>query len=171
MPAPSDLPAAEVARGYPEWSGRVGGAKDLRGQRGPDVEVAQWITDVPDLDDRVIVIDFWATWCGPCVQAIPHMNELAMAFPDDVTVIGLSNEAAPQFEAGIQAIRRPVSRFDYSLALDPQARMQRAVQVRGIPHCIVMSRDGVVRWQGHPGRLTQDVLGQIVAADRGGADA
>ncbi|MFQ5447893.1 MAG: SdrD B-like domain-containing protein, partial [Saprospiraceae bacterium] len=64
--------------------------------------VAKTITPNPLTRDKVTVIDFWATWCGPCVAAIPHMNELADAFSDHVAFVGLSDELAPKFQTGLQ---------------------------------------------------------------------
>src|SRR5712691_10462103 len=50
-------------------------------------------TDANALKDSVVVIEFWATWCAPCVAAIPHFNELMEKFKDKpVRFISISNE-------------------------------------------------------------------------------
>jgi hypothetical protein len=59
----------------------------------------------------------------------------------------------------------------YNLAIDTQGRTSKVVGVKGIPHVIIMSTDGVVRWQGFPlddkEKLTADIVQQIIAADPG----
>ncbi|MHC4811217.1 MAG: TlpA family protein disulfide reductase [Planctomycetota bacterium] len=169
LPPPGDLPEARTDLGYPAWSGRVVGARDLRGRPGPSVVVDSWLGDPPPLEDRVVVVDFWATWCGPCVASIPHMNELAERFGDRASFVAVSNEGAEQFRVGLERIGRGVEDFGASLALDPVGRMAGAAGLQGIPHLLVMSRDGIVRWQGHPRDLDEDLLGAIIDADAASA--
>jgi len=155
---------------FPKFNTPVRSARDVRGKKAPKLEVEQWITDRPDPQGKVVVIDFWATWCGPCIASIPHTNELANAFPDDVVVIGLSNEKPQDFAKGMQRLSRSKNitpeTFDYALALDPKRRLQNAAAVRGIPHMLVLSSDWVVRWQGHPQQLNTQTLERIVEANR-----
>ena len=124
------------------------------------------------MKNKTVVIDFWATWCGPCRAAIPHMNELQQTFSEDLVCVGVSNESADAFKQGMSSrqLNKP-NTFAYSLALDPSARMQRHFGVRGIPHCVVISPDGKVRWQGHPSGLDSGKLGAIVKAGRGAGAA
>jgi len=167
-PAEKPEAAASSATGdFPPFSGAVNSAKDIRGQKAPEFAVSQWITKEPRTEGKVVVIDFWATWCGPCVAAIPHMNELSKHFGDQVCCIGISDEPKNDFEKGLQKRKLKVDSFQYSVALDPAAKMYHAINISAIPHCIVMSKDWVVRWQGHPAGLTAETLGQIVKADSG----
>jgi thiol-disulfide isomerase/thioredoxin len=171
---PIDKPAADPAAtpptgAFPPVAGSVSSAKDIRGQKAPDFSVAEWITKKPKLEGKVVVIDFWATWCGPCVQAIPHMNELATKFGDKVCCIGISDESQKDFEEGLKKRKLKADSFEYNLALDPTRKMSTPIAIRGIPHCIVMSKDWTVRWQGHPASLSPEILEQIVKADSGGS--
>jgi len=156
-------PAGESAGDaeFPTFTGVVQSANDLRGKRAPEMYVQQWLSGTPNARGKVTVIDFWATWCGPCVRAIPHMNELAAQFRNDVVCVGLSNE-----EAGtVQNFMRSTP-MNYYVAVDQQARVQKGFGVTGIPHVAVISSDWVVRWQGHAANLTPQILQQIVDANR-----
>jgi thiol-disulfide isomerase/thioredoxin len=159
--------AGETPVEFPPIRGGVRSGLDLRGRQAPEMYVGQWLTGRPDAADKVVVIDFWATWCGPCRVTVPHLNELADQFREDVVCIGLSDETPDRFARALNRYKLPMDKFRYHLALDPSGRMQRAVRVRGIPHAIVMSSDWVVRWQGHPAGLDAPTLARIVEANRG----
>ena len=165
-PEASDASSAGSGE-YPEIAGSVGSAQDLRGRPAPPFVVERWITPEPDARGKVAIVDFWATWCGPCIASIPHMNSLANTFRGEVECVGISDERFDRFKTGFEKAKLTPSTFDYSLAIDSRGRMKNAFQVRGIPHVAVISTDWVVRWQGHPSRLTEDIVRQIVEADPG----
>ncbi len=169
QPTSRPKPTTAGPTDFPAFTGAVSHATDLRGRKAPEFHVAEWVTAQPNATDKVVVIDFWATWCGPCIAAIPHMNELAGQFADDVVCIGISSESRSKYNAGMNKLAArnvtPQS-FHYPIALDSKRTMQQAAKITGIPHVLVMSSDWIVRWQGHPSQLTTQALGQIVAANR-----
>lgn len=152
---------------YPPITGSVGSARDLRGQSAPPFAVDRWISPEPNARGKVAIVDFWATWCGPCVASIPHMNGLASEFRGQVECVGISDERINDFEKGLDRANLDGTSFAYSLALDSRGRMKKAFQIKGIPHVVVISSDWIVRWQGHPSRLTSAIVQQIVDADPG----
>lgn len=166
--SPGDSAAGE----FPPFTGTVDSALDIRGKRAPEFHVAQWLNgDPPNATNKVVVVDFWATWCGPCVASIPHMNDLAEKFRDDVLCVGISDENKSAFDGGLAKLKSKnitLDSFKYHVALDPSKTMYNPIQIRGIPHCIVMDRNWIVRWQGHPATLDAATLEKIVRADKGG---
>lgn len=155
-------------------------SNDLRGKPAPKFEVEKWLAPVPkgtaaseaapevkavDMKGKVILIDFWATWCPPCRAAIPELNHLQKTFKDDLVIIGVSDEKADKVQPFLD--RTPV---EYAMAVDTQARMKSAVGVKGIPNVLIIGTDNVVRWQGFPGLandpMTEETIRQIIEADK-----
>ena len=87
--------------------------------------------------------------------------ELAPA-PKLLVNVGLCYRKLGQREKALEYFRK-------YLALDPNGKMKGAIQVRGIPHCLVMDRNWIVRWQGHPASLDAGTLEKIVKANGGAA--
>lgn len=164
-PRPPAPAAGSVS--FPVFANPVAFAIDRRGTKMPAFEVESWLNGQPAPGDRLIVIDFWATWCKPCRDAIPHMNELASRFESDACFVGLSNETKSAFEEGAAKHKLKERDFKYALALDPKGRLMSYFGVKGLPHCVVASADGVVRWQGSPRELTPDVMRKLIEANRG----
>ena len=95
------------------------------------------------------------------------MNEIANAYPQDVCVVGISSETNSDFKTGLLKTDLKRSTFAYAVGNSPGGPMQQAFGVRGIPHVVAISSDGIVRWQGHPSGLTPDVVRTLVEANRG----
>lgn len=162
---PQTPPPSEVR--WPTFSTPAGSARDLRGQQAPSFQVADWYTDEPPgPNGRMLLVDFFASWCGPCLAAIPHMNDLARSYGRDVWVVAISDESKRALSDGLMRRNRKASDFAYAVGVDPSRRMYSTFQVRGIPYCAVISTDGIVRWQGHPTQLTAGVMDQLVASHR-----
>src|SRR5687768_4479998 len=93
------------------------------------------------------------------------MNQLATKSGDKICVVGLSDEKHDDFELALRKRDLKLRDFKYPLALDPGDKMSRVINITGIPHCIVMSKDWIVRWQGNPTALSAETLQKIVDAD------
>lgn len=112
-----------------------------RGEPAPPLEVLDMSGRPVRLEEgRVTVLDFWATWCGPCVKAIPELAELHRELGSEgVSVIGVTDERA-------EVVQRFLSRQDvpYGIALDRAGRTRASYEVVSLPTVFVIGRDGRV---------------------------
>lgn len=141
-------------------------ARDLRGSQFPDWDFGKPATgSLPaSLKGKTVLIDFWATWCGPCIEEMPKLNRWHKEFGGDLIVIGVSDEEP-------EKVRTFASRhgIDYPLVADKEHKLQDLFQLQSIPQMVLVSADGVVRWQGSPGDgdpLTSVMIRRLIDATR-----
>jgi thiol-disulfide isomerase/thioredoxin len=132
-------------------------ARSFLNRPAPELIVEKWLTGEPDRNGKFVLLDFWATWCGPCRRSIPELNAIHSRFSDRLVVIGLSNET----EEEVRRMKEPG--IDYTVAIDTKHRTESEVGVRGIPHTMLIDPKGVVRFEGMPGYLSERDLGMLLA--------
>ncbi|KAL4443316.1 hypothetical protein ABPG75_011053 [Micractinium tetrahymenae] len=129
--------------------------------------------------DGPTVVEFWATWCGPCRVAFPHLSSLAQKHRGrGLVVVGVNMEQdTPQIRA---FVAQQGSKMDYTVAVDATgqaaAALMGAAQVSGIPHAFIIDSGGVVRHHGHPmeprfAQMLDLVCSQAAPASSGGGGA
>jgi cytochrome c biogenesis protein CcmG, thiol:disulfide interchange protein DsbE len=96
-----------------------------------------------DFSGKVVVIDFWATWCQACKEAFPKLNDLLHEYgPKGVEVIGINIEhMKPERVASF--IEK--AEIDYKVLLDPKAETVKIFGIKGVPSLIVIAPDGKVQ--------------------------
>lgn len=92
---------------------------------------------------KVVVIDFWATWCGPCVAALPHMRALSETFAEeDVVFIGVSRDRKGQDKQVKNVLEQNAIPYPNGIDVD---NIGGAYGVRAIPNVLLIDRAGIVR--------------------------
>lgn len=145
-------------------------AKTLRiGDRAPGLHVAEWVRGEPVALERgkVYVVEFWATWCTPCREAIPHLSALQRKYGDELVVIGVSSEEGGLAEI-VPFVAGQGEAMAYRVAYDADQRMMREYMLSrnetAIPQAFIVDREGRLAWTGHPLEM-DEALDQIVRGE------
>ncbi|MCK8493979.1 TlpA family protein disulfide reductase [Spirosoma sp. RP8] len=102
------------------------------------------------LRGKVIVLDFWATWCGPCIASFPAMKQAQSKFENDSKVQFLfvnTREGGPLQRVHNFMNRQPYGSYGFTVPIDASQRVSRAYKVQGIPTKVVIDPKGRVRYR------------------------
>ncbi len=127
-------------------------AKSVLGEKAPEVPIEKWITEKPETTEgKYILYDFWATWCGPCIYGLQLAEKEHRRFKDKLATIAVSDESEDTVRSFLEStpLKQPI-------AIDTQGRASKALQIRAIPHGILIDPEGMVIWQGNPIELWSD---------------
>ena len=157
---------ASVALDIREVSGEE---KLTIGSKAPDLDISDWLSDrdgsMPHVtkfeNGKVYVVEFWATWCGPCIGMMPHLAETQKKYADGVQIVSVSDES-------VETVKKFLSRnvrgnkektygeltSAYCLTTDPDGSVQAdymlAAGQNGIPTAFIVGKSGHIEWIGHP---------------------
>ena len=152
-------------------------AKDLKiGSKAPTIEIEHWVSNgegkfkpVKKFEKgKVYIVEFWATWCGPCIAAMPHISELQDKYAKKgLQVISVSDEDLETVE---EFLERDVRGKDmtygeltknYCLTTDPDQSVygdyMEAAGQNGIPTAFIVGKSGLIEWIGHPMEIDEPI--------------
>jgi thiol-disulfide isomerase/thioredoxin len=147
------------------------------GDPAPAMDVAKWVKGEPVAKfeaGKVYIVEFWATWCGPCKVSIPHLTELAKKLEGKAMVIGISiwesKDAADDahLEKVADFVQKMGAKMDYVIGADGKAgavakAWMEAAGQSGIPTAFIVGKDGRIAWIGSPMANLDEAVEQVIA--------
>ena len=118
----------------------------LIGSRIPNVAGTTFKGDklpLESLRGKVVLLDFWTTWCAPCLAYLPHVEKLSAEFEGDLVVIGVNADNADQSKQ-VQEIL-DAKKIHFTQLADPKGTLRKAFRVGGFPTYVLIDRQGIVR--------------------------
>jgi thiol-disulfide isomerase/thioredoxin len=145
------------------------------GDPAPKLQTGKWVQGEPVKDfekGKVYVVEFWATWCGPCKTSIPHLNELYSKYKDKGVVV-IGQDCWEQDETLVAPfVKKMGSDMTYRVALDDKSKMDKGAMAvtwmdaagrDGIPSAFVVNKQGKIAWIGHPMEMTEKLWDEILS--------
>lgn len=139
----------------------VPGCTQSKSGPAPEVSAGKWINvdnfKLADNADKIVIVEFWATWCPPCRKSIPHLKELHEKYKDKgVVLVSLSNEPA-------DTILEFNKKAGMNWVVGAESNSGQAYGVSGIPAAFIVA-DGKIVWNGHPMGGLDAEIEKLVAA-------
>lgn len=144
------------------------------GSPAPALATGEWVQGEPVASfskDEAYLLEFWATWCGPCLSSIPHVNEIAATWKDKGLVVIGQNV----YEGDENAVRPLVDemgdKMTYRVALDDKSEMKdgamaetwlKAADCGGVPWTFLVDKNGMIAWIGHPMEIEESVIERVL---------
>ena len=167
-PTPEPAPAAPIAEPAttPSPTQPLIATGSRIGERAPDFSLRSLggeIVSLAQFRGRVVILDFWASWCAPCRATMPALHALWQDVASrGVVLVGISldrSEAAAATYLAANQYEDMVALWESLAAAQSVASLY---GVRAIPRTVVIDRNGVVRFNGHPATLSRALLEPIL---------
>ncbi len=137
-------------------SGMAPAQERFVGQKLPPLKL-DYLQQTPDIAGKPVLLEFWATWCPPCRQSIPHLNELHGKYADrGLVIIGVTDEKKGDVKKFLKDLP-----MEYAVAFDT-GKLAKHFQVHAIPHAFLANAEGVIVWQGHPMGLREEHIERVL---------
>jgi thiol-disulfide isomerase/thioredoxin len=147
------------------------------GDPAPKLQVAKWVQGeaVTSFDkDKTYLVEFWATWCGPCRQSIPHLNEIHQKFKDKGLVVIGQDVWERDDGLVVPFVKDMGDKMTYRVAMDDKSGVKEgsmaktwmaAANQNGIPTAFLVNNKGMIAWIGHPMTLENEVIEKVIAGN------
>ncbi len=127
--------------------------KSYLNQKAPRLEFGEWITEKPDTTGKFLLFEMYGLFCPPCWEAVPKLNVLHKKFHKEMVIVGVTNTAG-------KLPQEPHA--DYYKALDKQGITRNILGLKFVPYALLVDRSGIVRWEGSPNDLTEEIVKQVI---------
>jgi uncharacterized protein (TIGR03435 family) len=128
------------------------------GDKAPKINITDYILNTPkdkNIEAKFIVLEFWATWCAPCLSAVPHLNDLHDTFQNrkDLLFLSMTYEKPEKTKRTLEKIP-----FKTIVVSDQTKINETNFNAQEIPHTVLIDNKGIIKWIGVPTELNSSII-------------
>ncbi|WP_298420628.1 TlpA disulfide reductase family protein [uncultured Kordia sp.] len=130
----------------------------------PELNFTYWFdTDVAKntLKNKPIILEFWASWCAPCLEVLPHVNSLSKKYSDKITFLSVNSYDSKE---KIEDVMKNHT-FSSFVVMDAQKQLTNSLEIGAIPATILIDANRKIRWRGNPKDLTEEFIDTFLKTD------
>ncbi|MCK5305628.1 MAG: TlpA family protein disulfide reductase [Candidatus Omnitrophica bacterium] len=136
-----------------------GAGKKLVGKKAPEISISKIFNakqkhSLKSLRGQVVLLEFWATWCPPCIKAMPHLEKLHNKYKNKgLVIISISAEKESAIKKFVKS-----KKLTFPVAIDSGRKTNSSYGIKSIPTAYLIDAAGKVIWQGHTMNLKNETI-------------
>ena len=144
----------------------VAQTESLLGKKSPDLTFGTIVNfektkaTLNDFNGKVIILDFWATWCGPCIQSLPELEKLQAKFRNDLQVITITDDPEARIKRFLEKRKTTLP-----VVIDEKRELAQHFPHRTIPHTVIIDKSGTVRAITTSSEVSEELIKNILAGN------
>lgn len=140
--------------------------QELIGSKLIELTFTDWLQNQPtdtSFKGKYKVLEFWATWCKPCLEAVPHMNKLQSRFADsNIVFLSVTHQTREETAKTLGK-----HKFETIVVSDRTRRVHEMLRISymgtmGLPRTVILDGDNNIRWYGNPKSLTEKMIKKLL---------
>lgn len=141
------------------------------GDKAPKINITDYLLNAPKdkkIESKFVILEFWATWCAPCLGSVPHLNDLVNKFKNrkDLIFLSLTYEKPEKTKRTLEKVL-----FKTIVVSDQKKETETNFNVDGIPHTVLIDNKGVIKWIGKPYELNSTIIEKFLIGENILADS
>lgn len=111
-----------------------------------------------DFKDKVVILDFWATWCGPCIKSFPQLEELQAKFSNDLQIVTITDDPEERIKRFLEK-----RKMNLPIVIDEKRNLAEVFPHRSIPHTVVIDKSGTIRAIATSSEINEELINNILS--------
>ena len=110
-----------------------------------------------DFKDKIVILDFWATWCAPCIKSFPQLEEIQRKYINDIQIITITSEPEARINSFLEKME-----VNLPIVVDDKRELAKNFPHRSIPHTVVINKSGIIKAITTPSKINEDLIYKVL---------